>query len=69
EFKELTVAPARSFDVGEGKGRPVTKKLEGGTVGIIIDGRGRPFNLPTDATERTAKLREWLEAMGLPLPK
>jgi hypothetical protein len=68
EFKELTITPARGFDVGAGKGKAVTKKLEGGTVGIMIDARGRPFSLPTDKTERVKKLREWLKAMGLPLP-
>ena len=69
EFKDITVEPAKNFDVGAGKGKPITAKLEGGTVGIIIDTRGRPFTLPTDGTTRIAKLREWLEAMGLPLPK
>ena len=68
EFKELTVSPGRNFDVGAGKGRPVTAKLEGGTVGVIVDARGRPFALPEDKDQRIAKLREWLEAMGLPLP-
>jgi hypothetical protein len=68
EFKELTITPARGFDVGAGPGKAVTKKLEGGTVGIMIDARGRPFNLPTDNTERVKKLREWLHSMGLPLP-
>ncbi len=69
QFMDLTIEPAKNFDVGAGKGKPVQAKLEGGTVGVIIDARGRPFKLPTDGTERIAKLREWLEAMGLPLPK
>ncbi|MEX2244279.1 MAG: glutamate mutase L [Fimbriimonadaceae bacterium] len=68
EFKNVTVTPAKGFDVGEGKGKAVTRKLEGGTVGIMIDARGRPFSLPTDGAERIKKLREWLQAMGLPLP-
>jgi uncharacterized protein (TIGR01319 family) len=68
EFKEVTVTPAKGFDVCAGKGKSVTKTLEGGTVGIMIDGRGRPFSLPTDSTVRVKKLREWLQAMGLPLP-
>jgi hypothetical protein len=34
----------------------------------MIDARGRPFSLPTDGAERIKKLREWLQAMGLPLP-
>jgi len=69
EYKTLTVEPAKNFDMGAGKGKPITEKLEGGTVGIIIDARGRPLALPGDVNVRVSKLREWLEAMGLPLPK
>jgi uncharacterized protein (TIGR01319 family) len=65
----LTVAPESGYDVGAGKGKSITRELEGGTVGIMVDARGRPFTLPTNESERIAKLREWLQAMGLPLPK
>lgn len=68
QFVDLTIEPAKAFDVGKGKGQPLSMKLEGGTVGIIIDARGRPFNLPAENATRIAKLREWLQAMGLPLP-
>lgn len=68
EFKDLTITPGKTLDIGEGKGKAVSRKLEGGTVGIMIDGRGRPFHLSTDLHTRVAKHREWLESMGLPLP-
>lgn len=68
EFKEVTITPERGFDVGAGKGKPLNAKLEGGTVGIIADGRGRPLVLPEDTSTRVRKLSEWLEAMGLPAP-
>lgn len=68
EFKDVTLEPGKSFDLGAGKGKSITKKLEGGMVGIIIDARGRPFNLAADVATRVAKHREWLSAMGLPLP-
>lgn len=68
QFLELTLEPGRNLDIGAGKGKPITRKLEGGTVGIILDGRGRPFKLPEDRAVRIAKLREWLQAFGLPLP-
>lgn len=66
KFLEATIEPAKGFDVGAGKGKPVTKRLEGGTVGIIVDARGRPLNIDA-VPNRVAKLREWLQAMGLPL--
>ncbi len=69
EFKEVTMEPTKNFDVGAGKGKPVTAKLEGGTVGIMIDARGRPFNLATDNATRIAAHREWMAAFGLPMPK
>ena len=69
EFLDLEIEPTRNFDAGFGKGKSGSMKLEGGTVGIMIDARGRPFVLPTDPAERVTKQREWLEAFGLPLPK
>lgn len=69
EFVEATIEPAKGFDVGEGKGKAVRCKLEGGTVGIIIDTRGRPFDITLDAPGRIENLREWLAAFSLPLPK
>jgi uncharacterized protein (TIGR01319 family) len=68
EIRDVTVTPAKGFDVGAGKGKPVTAKVEGGTVGLIIDTRGRPFHIALDTPGRIAKLRANLEAFGLPLP-
>jgi len=52
--------PARGFDLGNGKGAKVETKISGGVVGIILDGRGRPFIPPTDNATRVAKLKEWM---------
>ncbi len=52
--------PARGLDIGKGKGNSISTDLTGGVVGIILDGRGRPFDLPTDAKTRVAKLKEWM---------
>ena len=54
----LEVAPSRGFDVGAGRGVPVTRTVRNGSVGVIIDGRGRPLELPKDATERVRVLQE-----------
>ena len=82
ETPELVVEPAKTFDVGGGKGKAVTVKrfdtskghrdqttnLIDGQLGLIIDTRGRPFDIRLEAAGRVASLRSYLEAMGLPLP-
>jgi uncharacterized protein (TIGR01319 family) len=68
EYLDVTIEPSKNFDVGAGKGKPLTKKLEGGLVGVMIDARGRPFSVDFATANRVPKLREWLAAMGLPLP-
>jgi hypothetical protein len=60
---ELT--PAKSFDVGNGPGRTLMKKVHGGTVGIILDGRGRPLELPANRTECRTTVRRWNQAMSM----
>ncbi len=67
-WEEVTITPARTVDVGAGKGRPLQTRVRGGVAGLILDGRGRPLNLPTDAGDRIARLREWLAAFSLPMP-
>jgi hypothetical protein len=60
---EAEIQPARGLDVGAGNGRTVTTTIFGGTVGVIIDTRGRPLALPEDNDERKRKLLQWIEAM------
>jgi hypothetical protein len=65
ETGRAVIEPAKSLDMGEGKGRPVEATLKGGVVGVIVDARGRPFGLPADKARRIQKLNEWKEALGL----
>ncbi|MDH7571820.1 MAG: glutamate mutase L, partial [Armatimonadota bacterium] len=67
EHATVEIVPARGLDVGAGKGRPLTHKVEGGVVGLIIDARGRPLALPADPAERRRKMAEWYQALGLPV--
>jgi uncharacterized protein (TIGR01319 family) len=69
DYKAVEITPTKNFDVGAGKGKTVSAKLEGGTVGIIVDTRGRPFTVDLNAPDRIAKMRSYLSAFGLPLPK
>lgn len=64
EKARLVVRPAKGLDMGAGKGKPIEQTVEGGVVGIILDGRGRPLQLPDELAQRNAKLLEWLLAVG-----
>lgn len=61
----LTVAPAKGFDVGAGKGNTVEREVTGGVVGLILDARGRPIVLPADRATRVGKLTEWNHSLNM----
>ena len=60
---EIEVFPEKNFDVGAGKGKPITNKVSGGVVGIVIDTRGRPITLAKDKTSRVEQLQRWAKAI------
>jgi uncharacterized protein (TIGR01319 family) len=61
----VSAVPERGFDLGAGRGRPVSAQVPGGAVGLIVDARGRrPFALPEGAA-RIERLRAWHHALGL----
>ncbi len=61
----VTMRPAKSVNLGAGAGQPITREVEGGVVGLLIDGRGRPLQLPSDQQARVAMLTKWFNAVGL----
>ena len=60
-----TIEPQRGFDAGAGAGKPVEQEIRGGTVGIILDGRGRPLVLPEDQATARSAVMEWNRALQL----
>ncbi len=62
---KLVARPVKGFDMGSGSGTRVEAEIEGGVVGLVLDGRGRPFILPKDASRRRADLDKWYKAMGM----
>jgi uncharacterized protein (TIGR01319 family) len=64
EKARATIRPVKGFDAGSGPGKPHECELEGGVVGVVLDARGRPFNLPPEAAERVRKLQEWANALS-----
>jgi len=66
ETENLVLEPERGFDVGAGRGQKLSRTVKGGTVGVILDGRGRqPFELPTDRSARIERLVAWNAALEL----
>ena len=65
ETATLEVHPARGFDLGNGPGKTVTREVKGGTVGVILDARGRSLVLPEDEAERKEALNKTIATMGL----
>lgn len=63
---KITVKLSRGLTL-DGR-RRVTFETEGGVLGLICDGRGRPLTLPRDDTKREALLSAWYngvaQAMG-----
>ena len=62
---QIELRPAKQVDLGEGKGVSVTRDVRGGEVGLLLDGRGRPLQLPTDSQKRLAALIRWHRAVDL----
>ena len=60
ETAEITLNPARGVDVGGGPGKRVQQTVHGGTVGLVLDARGRPLTLG-DAPDVEA----WVNALDL----
>jgi hypothetical protein len=65
ETATVTVEPERGFDCGEGPGKRVEREVRGGTVGLVLDARGRPLSLPAARTESRALAERWQAALAL----
>jgi hypothetical protein len=61
---DIVLKPTRHFDLGLGPGRPRKLTVHGGSVGLVIDARGRPLALPADAAARRNLVRQWFWDIG-----
>ena len=61
---KLTLQPQHGADVGFGPGRGGTVTVSGGAMGVVIDGRGRPLDLPDDPVRRRELIKKWLWTIG-----
>ena len=66
QHASLELHPAPGFDVGVGQpGQSATAEAEGGTIGIVIDARGRPLPIPDDGEDRRQRMQTWLGGVGV----
>jgi uncharacterized protein (TIGR01319 family) len=62
---KMTLRPVKQVNLGSGAGVPVAREVQGGVVGLMLDGRGRPLQLPAEQPARVAALTKWFSAVGL----
>jgi hypothetical protein len=60
----LRLQPLHRFDVGMGPGRGGRLQVVGGSLGVVIDARGRPLVLDSDPIRRREKMQKWLWTLG-----
>ncbi len=65
ETATVTVEPAKGLDMGNGPGKRVARTVKGGTVGLILDGRGRELVLPESRDECKRTIERWVDALDL----
>ncbi|MDX1402764.1 MAG: hypothetical protein R3245_12645, partial [Kiloniellales bacterium] len=61
---KLSLQPASTLDIGAGEGKRRKIEVSGGTVGLVIDARGRPLTLPDDDATRKSQVQQWFRDIG-----
>jgi len=65
ETASVKLQPSRRFDLGAGRGNIVEAAVMGGIVGLVIDTRGRPIEIPADSADRVTQLTKWQNALDV----
>jgi len=65
ETARVNVEPERGFDCGAGSGQSVEREVHGGTVGLILDARGRALEVPVERAAGRKIVQGWVEALEL----
>lgn len=65
ETASVVVEPARGFDLGNGPGKRVEREVRGGTVGLLLDARGRPLELPAERAACRETMARVLNGWGV----
>ena len=60
----LSLQPLHRADAGLGPGRSGAVTVTGGALGVVIDARGRPLQIPSDPVRRRELMKRWSYAVG-----
>ncbi len=64
EVGDLNLQPQHRADIGIGPGKKISMKVGGSSLGIVIDGRGRPLEFTADNVRRRDLIKKWLWSLG-----
>jgi hypothetical protein len=60
----IEIRPARGVVLPGTQGGIYKADVEGGTLGLIIDARGRPITLSSDGAKRRTQVQQWYWDIG-----
>ncbi len=60
----LSLQPFHRADVGLGPGKSGAVTVTGGALGVVIDARGRPLQIPSDPVRRRELMKRWSYTVG-----
>ena len=60
----IEIYPSRGVDLGNRHGGVFRAQVEGGSLGVVIDARGRPIALPADVEKSRAQVQKWYWDIG-----
>ncbi|MGE5653304.1 MAG: glutamate mutase L [Bacillota bacterium] len=64
EEAQVSIRSSWKMDFGAGRWRTLDRSVRGGHLGVILDLRGRPLQLPDDPNRRREKLVRWSDALA-----
>jgi len=60
----LSLQPLNRADAGLGPGKSGSITVTGGAMGVVIDARGRPLQVPSDPVRRRDLIKKWYYTVG-----
>jgi len=60
----VEIFPQGRVDFGRGPGRLMARNVDGGTVGVLFDMRGRPHRFARGEDGRVSQVQAWLRSVG-----